>query len=167
MSGLGDLEESLFIASPPRDVWRAVSRLNTMPQWSPQCRRTIVFGKVRPGTWIANVNNDGRIWWLTTARVVACDENRMVAWRINENRMRWSYTVTPVVHGTQLTVRRSAVEGQSQLSRFLGDHVFGGNTKFDQRVLHGMRKTLSNIKKSLERSPLPELADHSNPRNMQ
>lgn len=167
MSGLGDLEESLFIASPPRDVWRAVSRLNDMPQWSPQCRRMIVIGKVRLGAWIVNLNNDGRIWWPTTARVAVFDENRVVAWRINENRMLWSYTITAVDRGTRLTVRRSTAQGQSRLSRVLGDYVFGGNTGFDERVLRGMRVTLFNVKKSLERPTVPELVDQSNVRNEQ
>ncbi|WP_067654364.1 SRPBCC family protein [Nocardia harenae] len=146
-----DLEAATEVAAPLSTVWRTVSRLGRTPRWSPSCRFVLVLGGARPGAHAIHLNRDGARWWPTTSRIVEFVPGRRIAWRVNENRMRWSYTLAPTGSGTRITLRRDTGEGQSWLSAMLGTHVFGGQPAFDERLLKGMRETLRGLARELER----------------
>ena len=73
------LEASIDIDAAPERVWAIVSDLERMPQWSPQCTRMKVIGRLREGALTLNLNRDGWKRWPTTARVVRV--SRTVRWR--------------------------------------------------------------------------------------
>lgn len=150
MSGV--LELSTEIDAPPERVWAIVSDLRRMGEWSPQCRRMVVFGEVRQGTRTLNVNRKGVLVWPTSAKVVALAPKERIAFRITENRTVWSYTLEPTQSGgTKVTERREAPNGTTGLSQFFIKRFLGGNRGLEQDLVAGMEATLARIKTEAER----------------
>lgn len=102
-----NLEATIDISAPPERVWAVVSDLERMPEFSPQCVRMVALGAPKAGTWTINLNRDGKKYWPTTARIVRYEPNQAFAFRINENRSIWSYTLEPTETGTRLIERRT------------------------------------------------------------
>lgn len=147
-----DLEASITVAAAPEQVWKVVSDLARMPEFSPQCVRMQPLGKVRTGTWTINFNRDGAKFWPTTSRIVRYEPNRAIAFRVNENRSVWSYTLEPTADGgTVITQRRDLPNGISWFSRKLTDLALGGEQPFEQTLVRGMHETLNKIKIAVER----------------
>lgn len=147
------LEASIDIDASPEQVWKVVSDLKRMGEWSPQCKKMKVFGgEVRRGTTTLNVNRKGFLVWPTTSKVVEFDPNTVIAFRVNENRTIWSYTLTPTATGTTVVEKREAPTGTSSVSSFLVKNVLGGIDEFDIELVDGMQKTLARIKSESERT---------------
>ncbi|RVW10074.1 SRPBCC family protein [Prescottella agglutinans] len=144
------LEASIEIAATPQDVWTIVSDLKRMGEWSPQCRKMRVSGEVREGTKTFNINRKGLLVWPTTSKVIRFEPNKAIAFRINENRSIWSYTLEPTETGTRVVERREAPTGTSQLSQFLIKTVLGGADAFETEMVAGMNATLARIKQEAE-----------------
>ena len=49
MSGAASLEADIEIDASPDQVWSVVSDLARMGEWSPECRKVVVFGAARKG----------------------------------------------------------------------------------------------------------------------
>ncbi|SNS64172.1 SRPBCC family protein [Rhodococcoides kyotonense] len=146
------LEASIDVDASPEKVWTIVSDLKRMGEWSPQCKLMKVFGgEVRKGTTTLNVNRKGALVWPTTAKVVDFEPNKSIAFRVNENRTIWSYTLTPSERGTTVVEKREAPTGTSAVSTFLVKNVLGGIEQFDVELVDGMNKTLQRIKSESER----------------
>jgi uncharacterized protein YndB with AHSA1/START domain len=141
------LEASIDVEASPEQVWKIVSDLKRMGEWSPQCKKMRVFGgEVRRGTTTVNVNRKGFLVWPTTAKVTEFEPNKAIAFRIVENKTIWSYTLTPSATGTTVVEKREAPTGTSAVSGFLVKHVLGGTEQFDVELVDGMNKTLQRIK---------------------
>lgn len=148
------LELSIDVDAPPERVWEIVSDLKRMGEWSPQCRKMVVFGEVRPGTRTLNLNRNGVRVWPTTAKVVAFSPKEHIAFRIVENRMIWSYTLAASsTGGTTVTERREAPDGSTAFSQFFVRRFLGGNGGLERDLLAGMEATLARIKTEAERRP--------------
>lgn len=146
------LEASIDVDASPEQVWRVVSDLKRMGEWSPQCKKMKVFGgEVRKGTTTLNVNRKGFLVWPTTAKVVDFEPNKTIAFRIVENKTVWSYTLTPTATGTTVVEKREAPTGTSAISGFLVKNVLGGTEQFDVELVDGMNATLQRIKAASER----------------
>lgn len=78
------LEASTHIKATPEQVWKVVSDLKRMGEWSPQCRKVVVRGggPVTLGTKTVNVNKRGLLVWPTTAKVVRFEPNKEIAYKI-------------------------------------------------------------------------------------
>lgn len=144
------LEATIEIAASPEQVWRVVSDLKRMGEWSPQCRKMRVSGEVREGTKTFNINRKGFLVWPTTSKVVRFEPNKAIAFRVNENRTIWSYTLEPTETGTRVVERREAPTGTSQVSQFLIKTVLGGAESFEADMIVGMNATLARIKNEAE-----------------
>lgn len=146
------IEESIDIAGTPAQVWAVVSDLARMGEWSPQCKKMVIFGgPVKLGTRTLNVNRRGPLVWPTSSKVVAFEPSREIAWRIAENNTVWGFEITETENGTRVTQRRTAPGGEtSKVSSFLVDKVFGGNDGFEVELAAGMRETLGKVKRVVE-----------------
>lgn len=145
------IEGSVDIAATPSVVWNLVSDLKRMGEWSPQCRKMIVFGKeVKRGTRTLNLNGRGKLRWPTNAKVVAFEPNRRLAFQIVENRTIWTYDLEATEFGTRLTESRSAPKGVSKVSNVLTQNVLGGTDNFEVELDGGINTTLSRIKAAAE-----------------
>ncbi|MGH3358571.1 MAG: SRPBCC family protein [Nocardioidaceae bacterium] len=145
------LETSTEVDAPPERVWEIVSDLKRMGEWSPQCRRMVVFGEVRPGARTLNLNRKGVLMWPTSAKVVALAPEERIAFRITENKTLWSYTLEATENGTKVTERREVPNGTTGLSQFFIRRFLGGNAGLERDLLDGMEATLARIKTEAER----------------
>ncbi|MFI5425590.1 SRPBCC family protein [Aeromicrobium sp. UC242_57] len=145
------IEGSVDIAAAPSVVWSLVSDLKRMGEWSPQCRKMIVFGKdVKVGTRTLNLNGRGKLRWPTNAKVVTFERDKRLAFQIVENRTIWTYDLEPTEFGTRLTESRTAPRGVSKLSNVLTQNVLGGTDNFEVELDGGINKTLLRIKAAAE-----------------
>lgn len=145
------IESSIDIDAPPTAVWAVVSDLKRMGEWSPQCKKMIIFGRgVKKGTRTLNLNAAGRLRWPTTAKVVDFEPNRKIAFRITENRTVWSYELEETASGTRLTESRKTPNGISAASTFAVEKAMGGVPEFEASLERGIRKTLVRIKSEVE-----------------
>jgi uncharacterized protein YndB with AHSA1/START domain len=147
------LVDSVHIAAPPERVWAMVSDVRRMPDWSPQVDSTRLrtgFVGVGLGTQFTNRNSDGDLVWTTLAEIVRLEPPREIAFRIEENWVVWSFTVTPEGAGALLTQRREAPDGVSDLSLELTNGFMGGLEAFTVSMCAGMRLTLERIKAEAE-----------------
>ncbi|HEY9314767.1 SRPBCC family protein [Williamsia sp.] len=142
------LEASTEIKASAEQVWKVVSDLKRMGEWSPQCRKIIVRGggPVTLGTKTINVNKRGLLVWPTTAKVVRFEPNKEIAYKIAENGTVWSFTITPADDGVKLTERREAPNNTTKVSQFLINLAMGGEKPFDAEMVDGMNQTLTKIK---------------------
>lgn len=142
------LEASTEIKASAEEVWKVVSDLKRMGEWSPQCRKIIVRGggPITLGTKTINVNKRGLLVWPTTAKVVRYEPNKEIAYRIKENGSVWSFTITPSDNGVKLTERREAPNNTSKVSQVLINVAMGGEKPFDAELVDGMNQTLTKIK---------------------
>ncbi|MCL2583687.1 MAG: SRPBCC family protein [Streptosporangiales bacterium] len=147
-----DLTASITINATPQQVWAAISDVTRMPSWSPQVRKTIIRGSGAPGlgTKFVNINRDGWKHWPTTARIVRCDPYTQFAFRVNENRTIWSFTLEEADGGTRVTQRRETPEGISQVSHVMVKVGLGGQEPFTAMMRRGMEETLQRLKADLE-----------------
>ncbi|WP_378734433.1 SRPBCC family protein [Nocardia brasiliensis] len=145
-----NLEATIDIAASPEQVWAVVSDVKRMPEFSPQCVRMLPLGTPKAGTWVLNLNRDGKKYWPTTARIVRFEPNQAFAFRINENRSIWSYTLEPTETGTRLIERRDVANGTTWLSRKAIDAALGGELPFEAELVRGMHETLGKIKTAVE-----------------
>ena len=147
-----EISASIEIDATPEQVWALVSDPTRMPEWSPQCRKSVVRGggPVGVGTRTLNVNRRGPLVWPTRSEVVEFEPGRRFSFRIAENGTVWSYVLEPTATGTRLTESRHAPNGASKLSNFLTQHVLGGTDNFEVELEQGIRQTLDRIKAALE-----------------
>lgn len=151
MPNLQLIEGVVDIAAPPHVVWSLVSDLGRMPDWSPQCRKMIVFGKgVKVGTRTLNINRRGKLFWPTNSKIVAFDVERRLAFRVVENGTVWTYDLEPTEFGTRVTESRTTPHGVSKLSNVLTKNVFGGTDSFEAELDGGIHTTLTRIKAAAE-----------------
>jgi uncharacterized protein YndB with AHSA1/START domain len=142
------LEASITIHAPPERVWALVSDVRRTGEWSPECRKVLVWGgrRVRRGSWLTGVNRRRWVLWPTTSRIHLYDEGRAIGWTVLENRARWSYHVDPEGDETRLTERREAPDGLSALARFFATSFLGGVEEHTDELEEGIQTTLERIK---------------------
>lgn len=147
------IDGTIEIDAPPATVWKIVSDLKRMGEWSPQCIHMLVFGgEVKQGARTLNLNRQGWKRWPTNAKVVAFEPERKLAFRIVENRTVWTYELEPTATGTRLTESRTAPKGVSKLSNFATQVGLGGTADFERSLVGGIRTTLERIKAEAERA---------------
>lgn len=152
MANREQIQASIEIDATPDEVWALVSDLTRMPEWSPQCRKSIVRGKgpVGVGTTTINLNRRGALVWPTRSKVTEFVPGKRFAFRIVENGTVWSYDLEPTATGTRVTESRHAPHGVSAVSNTLTKYVLGGTESFEVELEEGMRQTLERIKATAE-----------------
>ncbi len=148
------LEYHVDVLAPPERVWALVSDVRRMPEWSPQVtsvRLRASFERVELGTQFTNRNRHGDLEWTTRGEIVRFTQDHEVAFRIEENRVVWSFTLQETTQGhTRLTQRRETPEGISDVSLDLTDSHLGGQETFTAVLREGMRQTLERVKAAVE-----------------
>jgi uncharacterized protein YndB with AHSA1/START domain len=146
------LQAQIDIDAPVSKVWRLVSDLSKMPQWSPQCRLMRPLGGLRQGVRTVNINRRGFLVWPTTSRITELVPEKKLAFRVSENRTVWSYELEPTATGTRVIEKRVAANGQTTaLSNGLVNAMMGGVPSFEQELVAGMNQSLQRIKDAAER----------------
>ena len=145
------ISASVEVEADPDSVWRVVSDVTRMSEWSPECRRIVVLGSSRRGvgTTFLGLNRRGWAMWPTTSKVVRYEPGRAVAWRTRESGATWTYELAASGTGTTLTGRRELA------SYTLGTRamapLIGGAQGHDEELAAGIRTTLERIRSTVER----------------
>ena len=144
------LQAQVDIDAPVDKVWKLVSDLSRMPQWSPQRRVMKLFGPLRQGTKTVNLNRRNRMFWPTTSTVTEVIPEKKLAFRVHQNGTIWSYELEPTDTGTRLVESRHAENGVSAFSNLSVNAMMGGVPNFERELVEGMNDTLARIKAAAE-----------------
>jgi len=144
------LQAEIDINAPAEKVWRLITDLGRMPEWSPQCRMMKALGPVRQGTRTVNLNRRHRLFWPTTSTITEMIPEKKLAFRVNANNTIWSYELEPTADGTRVIERRHAENGVKASSNFLVSTLFGGVPSFERELVDGMNASLARIKAAAE-----------------
>ena len=143
---------TIVIAAPPQDVYRLISDITRMGEWSPECYRCTWLGEASgavPGARFRGHNRLGRYRWQTTAVVTAAEPGRLLAFttvhdKTGRDETAWRYDLQPVPGGTLLT----------ESYQFLWCPVVNRLAELPiprtRQVRRGILQTLSNIKAAAE-----------------
>ncbi len=153
MSATAALEADIEIEAPPEQMWTVVSDLARMGEWSPECRRVIVFGTPREGAHLVGFNRRRWVAWPTNSRIVRYEPGWAIAWKVISNRSTWTYELEPIDGGgTRLIERRDMPpEGIAPFAGFFGKVFLGGVESHDAELQEGMRATLDRITSEVAR----------------
>lgn len=144
-------EEHIDIAASPEAVFRAVSRLERMGEWSPENEG---------GSWISGdgstvgdqfqgSNRLGERSWVGVAEVVRCEPGEAFCFTVGELSnpiAEWGYHLAPSGEGTRLTETWKMTQLPAPL---LGASEEQINSRVAV-VANGMAKTVANLKASIE-----------------
>jgi hypothetical protein len=148
-----EISEQVTVGAAPAEVFSAVSDVGRMARWSPECFATWVW--LRRGGLPARFvgfNRRGPFLWFTTCQVVAARPGEEFAFDVTTFGMpvaRWSYRLTAVADGTEVT--ESWTDRRKRGALVMG-RIFTGRSVHDRPRLNreGMRCTLDRLKQELD-----------------
>jgi uncharacterized protein YndB with AHSA1/START domain len=99
------------VAADVREVWRVVSDVTRVGEWSHECRSARWLAGARgpaPGARFRGRNRAGWARWSRTAEIVCVDEPRELVWRtvptwLYPDSTEWRIQLTPTSQGTAIT----------------------------------------------------------------
>jgi hypothetical protein len=150
------VEESAFIAATPAAVYRAVSSIQRMREWSPEFIGALFRKPVHVGTRFIGFNRRRGWIWFTTGVVTRADEAQEFAFQVTSFGMpvaEWGYRLTPLDGGATVVAywRDRRVGRSAPLTKLLGV-IFTGARPNDRPSINraGMRQTLAAMGRTLE-----------------
>ncbi|GAA1387517.1 SRPBCC family protein [Kitasatospora putterlickiae] len=151
------VEESVGVAAEPAVVYRAVSEVRRMGEWSPECRAVWARrGPLRAGDRFVGFNRRGLFVWFTTCRVTTAEPGREFAFRVDSFGLpiaEWGYRfASDGDGGTTLTEYwRDLRTGRGAPVAELLGKVFTGVPPQRRAAANraGMRATLERIRRAL------------------
>jgi uncharacterized protein YndB with AHSA1/START domain len=147
-----EVAESVIVNADPAEVYAAVSDVRRMARWSPECFAAWVWSRRGGRPSFVGFNRRGPVVWFTTCRVVTAEPGKEFAYDVTTFGMpvaRWTYQLTAVPEGTELTERW--LDRRSRGAYLMG-RVFTGRSANDRPAINreGIRATLARLKRELE-----------------
>jgi hypothetical protein len=160
-----DLTESITVHSSADALYRLVSDLPRMSEWSPECTHVTwsssgpaagpaagspagsVDGPV-PGARFVGHNRVGVVRWFTFGKVVTAEPGRRFTFDITFGPIpisRWDYEFAPTATGCEVT--ESWTDHRPTVLKLLFRPVFGNRAP---RNVHGIHTTLTRLKSAAE-----------------
>ncbi|MEX0874208.1 MAG: SRPBCC family protein [Actinomycetota bacterium] len=152
---------SLHMDAPPERIWRLISDVTRMGDWSPVCYRCEWIGEsVGPevGAKFKGYNRQGPLRWWTTCEVTESEPGRVFEFRTidglfsighrGREMTRWRYELTPDGIGTNVR-EHSEVVSLPPLLKLAAPML---RRQEPQREA-GMRTTLERLRASAEGEP--------------
>jgi hypothetical protein len=149
MSDPAPISATVEMKAGPEAVWKVVSDLARMPEFSPELRKAFVLGKPGVGANIVGINRRKAVVWPTSSKVVRWEPAFAVAWKTRESGATWIYELEPTATGTSVTGRR--VLPRFTLGTSLLGPVIGGAEGHDAELAAGIRTTLERIRSAVEK----------------
>ncbi len=155
---MNELSESVDINAPADTVFRAVSDLPSMGQYSPENTGGEWLGGVQGpavGAKFKGTNANGTKSWTTTSTVVEFTPPSAFAFEVTVGPAkvaRWSYSIEPTASGCRVT--ESWIDRRSAFSRWAGGKTSGRHDRADFTA-GSIRETLNNLKNKLEQAASP------------
>ena len=153
------IADTVAVAAPPSVVWRMVSDVTRMPQWSPELIRAQWLGPVREpkvGARFRGTNRNKVFRWSTSCEVVAADTDARFAYRVSHRGLpvsEWAFDIRPAGGGCDVT--ESTVDRRGW---FLRTFSSAGTGVLDrtERNRAGIAATLAALKAAAEREAAAE-----------
>lgn len=148
-------EASLEIAAAPEQLWRMVSDVTRMGEWSPVCRRCEWLGepaRAEIGARFVGHNRRGLFRWWRECHVTACEEGRVFAFSTRfrgEEQTRWRYEFQPTSQGTLVTETYEVVSVPRWVR--LANRVPGASARSRRDARANLRQTLERLRAAAER----------------
>jgi len=135
---------SATLDAAPELVWKLVTDVTRMGEWSPECYRCEWLEASGPavGARFRGHNRWGPMRWRTVSEVVACDPGRefaFVARHWTGATTRWTYRLEPAGGGTKVTESYETLEGPRVILAL--DKLL----LRPRRLREGMRETLDRL----------------------
>jgi len=150
--GLRGRAQVLILAQPNR-VFRLLSDITKMGEWSPECRRCEWLDDVAApsvGARFRGYNQRGWLKWRMNCTVSAYDADRFFAFEVSPPggrlQTRWRYELRPAKGGTILTESFEVLWYIHITFRLF----FGGPRRRLAQLEDGLRQTLDRIKAAAE-----------------
>jgi uncharacterized protein YndB with AHSA1/START domain len=163
-----EAEATTFIDAPPERVWRLISDVTRMGQWSPVTYRCEwVEGSTGPavGARFKGYNKMAPFRWWTLCEITACEPGRVFEFRTIDGNFaigirgkemtRWRYAFDPEGIGTRVTETYSValVPPILRYPEAVMRKIPGGGRLVDRRrkqTYAGMDETLRRLKEAAE-----------------
>lgn len=112
-SPIDSAEATVDVAVPPEAVWRMVSDLTRVGDWSPENRGGKWLGgatQAAVGARFKGSNRRGMAVWSTVSTIVRLEPGQAIAWEVRAPwggpaLSRWTYELEPIATGTRVTER--------------------------------------------------------------
>ncbi len=153
MSSPTPISATVQMNASPEEVWKVVSDLARMPEFSPELRKAFVVGGPGVGANIIGINRRKAVVWPTTSKVVRWEPGKAVAWKVRESGATWVYELEPKDGGTAVTGRRVLPKFTFGTS-FLAP-IIGGAEGHDAELAAGIQTTLERIRADGGERPRP------------
>ena len=152
-----DLTESITVRSSADTLYRLVSDLPRMSEWSPECTRVTwssgeSSGESSDGPLLGarfvGHNRVGVVRWFTFGKVVTAQPARRFTFDITFGPIpisRWDYEFTATATGCEVT--ESWTDHRPRPLKLLFRPLFGDRTP---RNVHGIHTTLTRLKSAAE-----------------
>jgi hypothetical protein len=140
-----DLTESIAVQSTADTLYRLVSDLPRMGEWSPECTRVTWTST---GSRFIGHNRAGFVRWFTFGKVVTAEPGRRFTFDITFGPIpisRWDYSFEVTAGGC--TVTESWTDHRPTTLKTLFRPVFGNRTP---RNAEGIHTTLTRLKSAAE-----------------
>lgn len=148
-------ETSVLIDAPPERVWRLVTDITRMGEWSPESTGgRWTHGATGPaeGARFVGGNAHGLLRWSTRCRVLECVAPQRFSFAVAESRMTWGWRLEPEGAGTRLTQWRNRTSRPNIAVRALTGSGLLGRDR-EGLMVDGMQRTLTALKTAAERPP--------------
>jgi uncharacterized protein YndB with AHSA1/START domain len=147
------IAETVVVDAPPAVVWRMVSDVTRMPQWSPELFSAQWVGPVaepRVGARFRGTNRHKVFRWTTSCEVIAAQPDARFAYRVSHRGLpvsEWAFDIRP--SGTGCEVTQSTVDRRGWFLRTFGSAGTGVLDR-TERNRAGIAATLAAIKAAAE-----------------
>ena len=147
-----ELRAEAVVAAPPARVWKLLSDVSHMGEWSPELVRMIPLKRagLRVGQWYLGINRRKGVVWTTRSVVAVVEPERSVAWDVKTSGTRWIWELRPEGEGTRVVHRRPVPKRLTTVSDVFARVLLGGNTQHADELEHGMARTLARLKAAAE-----------------
>jgi Polyketide cyclase / dehydrase and lipid transport len=145
--------DSVVIARDPEFLYDMVSDVTRMGEWSPICTGCWWDdgASPQPGAWFTGRNETPERVWETRSQVETADRGREFGFLVGGDRVRWTYTFTPVDGGTEVTESWEFLPGGlAHMRNRYGDDAAAQIAARTAAAHHGIPATLAAIKKAAE-----------------
>lgn len=144
---------TIEIAATPEQVYAAVSDLNRMGEFSPECRSVEWLGTATgpaPGARFVGHNRSGPVKWSRRGTVISADNGREFSFVTEEAGREgtlWTYHLAPAGAGTSVT--------ESYEVRWIPwwMHIVDAITFRRRQLTRNMATTLERLKARIESQP--------------
>ena len=144
-----------IIDRPADDVWRAISDITRMGEWSPECIAGRWAGDAFGPAVGASFEGDNAIKvagrtlkrWTTTSDVTACEPGRVFEF-FSGGLSTWRYELTPTDDG-----RTSITESFQYEPKGVRGFIYETVLRRSKAMGKGMGRTLARLKAALEATP--------------